>query len=268
MKRRELLQLGVGGSVAPGTGGRPATASGAQAPGSGQGRLPPVPPAPDSVANLAEMSVEDWTEPWIWRPADWPDQPLALNIVGNPHPPRATSPGNKFTPPYSFNGSSPRVPARSPQAGVARATDNENDESNRDDRSSRRDRRGARHRASPQVLHSGNGVDGHDDQDSVRHGPELPAVSGWQFKKAEEAQIKAGFQKSYKILRTMDDGGAWNLLILREYTSLASIETNQEKADALLQQTDGDDQAQMRGYEIAASTVRSLVPNTRELVPK
>ena len=66
----------------------------------------------------------------------------------------------------------------------------------------------------------------------------------------------------------MDDGGAWNLLILREYTSLASIETNQEKADALLQQTDGDDQAQMRGYEIAASTVRSLVHNTRELVPK
>lgn len=70
-----------------------------------------------------------------------------------------------------------------------------------------------------------------------------------QFKKAEEAQIKAGFQKSYKILRTMDDGGAWNLLILREYTSLANIETNQEKADALLQQTDGGDQAQMQGYQ-------------------
>ncbi len=70
-----------------------------------------------------------------------------------------------------------------------------------------------------------------------------------QFKKAEEAQIKVGFQKSYKILRTMDDGGAWNLLILREYTSLANIETNQEKADALLQQTDGDDQAQMQGYQ-------------------
>ena len=70
-----------------------------------------------------------------------------------------------------------------------------------------------------------------------------------QFKKSEEAQIKAGFEKSYKILRTMDDGGAWNLLILREYTSLANIETNQEKADALLQQTDGNDQAQMQGYQ-------------------
>jgi hypothetical protein len=70
-----------------------------------------------------------------------------------------------------------------------------------------------------------------------------------QFKKSEEAQIKAGFQKSYKILRTMDDGGGWNLLILREYTSLASIETNVEKADALSQQTDGTDQAQMQGYQ-------------------
>ena len=90
-----------------------------------------------------------------------------------------------------------------------------------------------------------------------------------QFKKAEEAQIKAGFQKSYKILRTMDDGGAWNLLILREYSSLASIETNQEKADALLQQTDGDDQAQMKGYE-DRSKYREVVSTkyARELVLK
>jgi hypothetical protein len=70
-----------------------------------------------------------------------------------------------------------------------------------------------------------------------------------QFKKSEEAQIKAGFQKSYKILRTMDDGGAWNLLILREYTSLASIEINVEKADALSLQTDGNDQDQIQGYQ-------------------
>ena len=90
-----------------------------------------------------------------------------------------------------------------------------------------------------------------------------------QFKKAEEAQIKAGFEKSYKILRTMDDGGGWNLLILREYTSLASIETNQEKADALLQQTDGTDQAQMQGYQ-DRSKYREVVGTkyARELVLK
>jgi len=70
-----------------------------------------------------------------------------------------------------------------------------------------------------------------------------------QFKTSEEAQIKGGFQKSYKILRTMDDGGAWNMLILREYSSLAAIESTQEKADALSQQTVGTDQVQMQGYQ-------------------
>jgi len=70
-----------------------------------------------------------------------------------------------------------------------------------------------------------------------------------QFKKSEDAQVKAGFQKSYKILRTLDDDGGWNLLILREYTDLASIEANQEKADALRQESDGNDQAQMQGYQ-------------------
>jgi hypothetical protein len=90
-----------------------------------------------------------------------------------------------------------------------------------------------------------------------------------QFKKAEEAQIKAGFQKSYKILRTMDDGGAWNLLILREYASLANLEANAEKADALSQQTDGDDQAQMQGYQ-DRSKYREVVGTkyARELVLK
>ena len=72
---------------------------------------------------------------------------------------------------------------------------------------------------------------------------------GGQFKKGEDAQVKAGFQKSYKILRTMDDGGAWNMLILREYASLASLEANEEKSDALLQQVEGTDQTQMQGYQ-------------------
>ena len=90
-----------------------------------------------------------------------------------------------------------------------------------------------------------------------------------QFKKGEDAQIKAGFQKSYKILRTMDDGGAWNLLILREYTSLASIEANVDKSDAVSQQTDGTDQVQMKGYE-DRSKYREVVGTkyARELVLK
>ena len=89
------------------------------------------------------------------------------------------------------------------------------------------------------------------------------------FKKSEDAQVKAGFQKSYKILRTLDDSGTWNLLILREYASLAAMEANVEKADALLQQSDGTDQAQMQGYQ-DRSKYRAVVGTkyARELLLK
>ena len=89
------------------------------------------------------------------------------------------------------------------------------------------------------------------------------------FKKSEDAQVNAGFQKSYKILRTLDDSGTWNLLILREYASLAALEANVEKADALGQQSDGTDQVQMQGYE-DRSKYRTVVgtKHARELILK
>ena len=89
------------------------------------------------------------------------------------------------------------------------------------------------------------------------------------FKKSEDAQVKAGFQKSYKILRTLDDSGTWNLLILREYASLAAVEANVEKADALLQQSDGTDEAQMKGY-VDRGKYREVVGTkyARELILK
>jgi hypothetical protein len=89
------------------------------------------------------------------------------------------------------------------------------------------------------------------------------------FKKSEDAQVKGGFQKSYKILRTLDDSGTWNLLILREYASLAAVEANVEKADALLQQSDGNDEAQMKGY-VDRGKYREVVGTkyARELILK
>jgi len=90
-----------------------------------------------------------------------------------------------------------------------------------------------------------------------------------QFRKGEDAQVKAGLEKSYKILRTMDDGGVWNMLILREYPSLASVEANEEKADAIAQQTEGTDQVQMQGYQ-DRSKYREVVGTkyARELILK
>ena len=78
-----------------------------------------------------------------------------------------------------------------------------------------------------------------------------------QLKKNEDAQVKAGYEKSHKILRTMDDdydSASWNLLILREYPNLAALETNAEKSDLLTQQTEGDDQVQIKGYEDRSKT--------------
>ena len=86
LKRRELLQVGLGGAAAALASGP--LVSGAQTPGSGQGRQAPVPPSPATVTDVAALRVEDWSEPWVWRPSEWPDQPLDLNVVGHAHPPQ------------------------------------------------------------------------------------------------------------------------------------------------------------------------------------
>lgn len=70
-----------------------------------------------------------------------------------------------------------------------------------------------------------------------------------QLKKESEISIKNGFMKSYKILRAQDDDAGWNMLILREYESFASLEKNEAKADEALRQATGiDDQKGMQGY--------------------
>ena len=51
------------------------------------------------------------------------------------------------------------------------------------------------------------------------------------FKKDSDAAVKAKYMKSYKILRSIDDDqSSWNMLILREYDSLASLEANEEES--------------------------------------
>jgi len=91
-----------------------------------------------------------------------------------------------------------------------------------------------------------------------------------QLKKESEISMKNGFMKSYKILRSQDDSGDWNMLILREYESFASLEKNEEKADEMLRQSTGiDDQKAMQGY-MDRSKVRDVVGTKfmRELVLK
>lgn len=90
-----------------------------------------------------------------------------------------------------------------------------------------------------------------------------------EFKKEQDAQVKAGYMKSYKILRTLDDDSSWNVLILREYKSLAAMEADTEKSDALSQQVVGNDNVQMQGYEDRSKIREVLATKTaRELILK
>jgi len=112
LKRRELLQLGAASLAAAGVSRVPLVARSAQTPGSGQGPQPPQPPSLDDIVKPQELLDENWTEPWVWRPSEWPDASLDLHVVGNRHPPQGVSPGNRFTPVFSFNGSSPAPTVR------------------------------------------------------------------------------------------------------------------------------------------------------------
>lgn len=91
-----------------------------------------------------------------------------------------------------------------------------------------------------------------------------------QLKKESDISIKNGFMKSYKILRSQDDDSGWNMLILREYESFASLEKNEEKADEMLRQATGIDDAKgMQGY-VDRSKIRDVVGTKfmRELMLK
>jgi len=92
-----------------------------------------------------------------------------------------------------------------------------------------------------------------------------------QFKKESDAEVNAGYMKSYKILRTLDDDAStWNMLILREYKSLAEMEADEEKSDKLSRDAlHEDDQKQMQGYEDRSKVREVLATRTaRELILK
>ena len=91
-----------------------------------------------------------------------------------------------------------------------------------------------------------------------------------QLKKESEISIKNGFMKSYKILRAQDDDAGWNMLIMREYESYASLEKNEEKADEALRKATGmDDEKGMQGYT-DRSKIRDVMGTKymRELILK
>jgi FtsP/CotA-like multicopper oxidase with cupredoxin domain len=60
-----------------------------------------------SPAPIAAGAGETWTEPWVWRPSDWPGQQLDLNVVENENPGQVVGFGNPGAVIFSYNGATP-----------------------------------------------------------------------------------------------------------------------------------------------------------------
>jgi hypothetical protein len=70
------------------------------------------------------------------------------------------------------------------------------------------------------------------------------------FKRSQDAQVKAGVIKSYRVLRTLDDpDGSWNMMLMYEYPSLAAFEASRQKEDSIRTATFGSEQATARASE-------------------
>jgi hypothetical protein len=88
------------------------------------------------------------------------------------------------------------------------------------------------------------------------------------WKRNQEASKKEGLIVSYKVLTTEGHSPTdWNLLLMTEFKDLASMEANQDKADALAPKVVGDDQKQMQGYR-DRSEIREVMGDrlAREIV--
>jgi len=88
------------------------------------------------------------------------------------------------------------------------------------------------------------------------------------WKGEQEAQKKEGNILSYKVLSVeAHTPGEWNLMLMTEYKNLATMEANQDKAEALMQKVVGNDEKQMQGYKERAE-IREVMGNrlAREMI--
>ncbi len=73
-------------------------------------------------------------------------------------------------------------------------------------------------------------------------------ASSW--KAEQEAQKKDGNILSYKVMSVEGHTpGEFNLMLMTEYKNLATMEANEDKADAVAQKVIGTDAVQMQGYK-------------------
>ena len=70
------------------------------------------------------------------------------------------------------------------------------------------------------------------------------------WKAEQEAQKKDGNILSYRVMSVEGHTpGEWNLMLMTEYKNLATMEANEDKAEAVAQRVVGNDDKQMQGYK-------------------
>jgi hypothetical protein len=70
------------------------------------------------------------------------------------------------------------------------------------------------------------------------------------WKKEQDALKEAGLILSYKVIEAeAHSPNDWDLMLMVEYKDLATLEANEDKADALLQKLFGSDEKVMQGYK-------------------
>jgi hypothetical protein len=81
-------------------------------------------------------------------------------------------------------------------------------------------------------------------------GPAYDKYLASDWKKEQDALKAAGITLSYRVIGAeAHSPGDWNLMLMVEYKDLASLEANQDKADALLEKVFGGDEKVMQGYK-------------------
>lgn len=124
LTRRKILQVGAASVTAAfGTSAAGLLAQQQQPQGPPAGPPPLIPATPPSAAGITDpstLAAETWCEAWTWRPAEWPGQPLDLNVVERNDATTAPSPGQVFPGQFSFAGISPAPTIRVRTGGTIR----------------------------------------------------------------------------------------------------------------------------------------------------
>jgi hypothetical protein len=88
------------------------------------------------------------------------------------------------------------------------------------------------------------------------------------WKAEQEAQKKDGNILSYKVMSVEGHTpNEFNLMLMTEYKNLATMEANEDKADAVTQKVIGNDETQMKGYN-DRSAIREVMGDrlAREII--